>query len=259
MEYKVFNMADSKNFMDVWRSLLSAQVTHEDNQTAEWSNPLRYALAIAMSSNGWRINRKSADEMFKEAVSMLFERCSKSGLFLGFLVRTTKEPTIFQGMAYRDIYWHVTFEVPYILWVYGQSKLEQDSRKFDGPLWNRLTASGDDAGKATQQATPENSIQEGNESRDVVVTQKTMTFNDLIDQKSIVEQADEWLYPEPDFLDFVPQSHAELWMKYGEEQFAVDTQEPVAAERTLVEPLNVAYQGLLDRLQIILQNKIFER
>lgn len=141
-----------------------------------------------------------------------------------------------------------------MLWLHGNPKLERDSRNPDGHLWNRSTASGDDAGKATQQTKPENRIQEGNKSGDVVFTQKTMPFNNLIDQNSIAEQADDWLYPEPDFLDFVPQSYAKLWLMYGKKHFVDNIQEPAVAERALVEPLDTAYQSLLNRLQIILQN-----
>jgi hypothetical protein len=110
----------------------------------------------------------------------LLDSSSANGLFPGALHPVTKEPELFHDEAWRDFYWHRTFEVPYILW---QFSLEKQNAEGAEPTKVPL-------------AIPVASTQ--------LEMKRWMPFNNLIVQKSIVVLLDEWLYPLPSFLDFTP-------------------------------------------------------
>ncbi|KAL1640072.1 hypothetical protein SLS58_007339 [Diplodia intermedia] len=95
---------------------------------------------------------------------------------------------------------HTTFEVPYLLCKYAKERLEQgaDDKKDTNPASaNQLRKDGTDT-------KPDSQAQETNTAKVVMVAKKIMPFNNLINQKSIIEPPDEWLYNEPDFLNSIP-------------------------------------------------------
>ncbi|KAL0262343.1 hypothetical protein SLS55_003789 [Diplodia seriata] len=200
MNFHFFRTPESDNLVDVWKNTLAAQVNHEENEMTGWDTPLRYALALVMAIEGWKINQASTDKIFSEARRVLFESLWANGLFPGFLNYSDKKPEIFQDVDHRDNYWHTTFEVPYLLWKYAKKRLEQgaDNKKDTNPAsTNQLLKDGMDT-------KPDSQAQETNAVKVVMVAKKIMPFNNLINQKSIIEPPDEWLYNEPDFLNFVP-------------------------------------------------------
>lgn len=216
-----------RNKIDVWKNSVDCQVHHEDNQDAPWDNPLRFALSIIMAAYKKRINSRSSEEMYELAKLVLLQSSSPNGLFQGGLDEN-KEPVIFEDEIMRDSYWHVTFEVPYILWKYGGIGLGRSSV---GPEDGKDTTSTEAApvqrspsttvglspfrNHATSSAPPEltqvlekllghlNGIavtSEVSTNREALVMKRSVPFNNVIDQKNIVELSDEWLYNQPDFF-----------------------------------------------------------
>ncbi|OAP55761.1 hypothetical protein AYL99_09913 [Fonsecaea erecta] len=178
---------------DLWKATINAQKYHEENQDATWDSPLRYALALLMASKGLQINGRSPQDMLKTAKKVLFQSSSASGMLPGQLNMETKDPEIFQVKSRRDFYWHTCFETPYILWKV-RSTLECEA------ISTQTVA--DDSGEP-HAVMPQ--LAKGSPSHHLhLEMKKSMPHNDLIDQQSIVEISDEWLYNPPPFLDFKP-------------------------------------------------------
>jgi Mg2+ and Co2+ transporter CorA len=175
----------------LWKATTDAQQFHVENQDARWDDPLRYTLALLMGeTKKLQINSMSAADISAVARSVLYQSSSANGLLPGRLNSETKEAEIFQIGELRDYYWHVTFEVPFALWTVSQATLSPES--------------GDDHARARKQmgaTTLTEKFHHGNKNMEM---KRSMPFNSLIDQDSIVEFSDEWLYPRPSFLDWRP-------------------------------------------------------
>jgi hypothetical protein len=145
-----------------------------------------------------QINTTSAANMSKVARTVLYQGSSANGLLPGMLNMGTKEPEIFQSDNLRDYYWHVSFEVPYALWKILQntpsppSPPSPPSEPGDVPAGPRI--------KTHVPTAPERFFRGGKN----LEMKRAIPFNFLIDQDSIVEFSDEWLYPRPGFLDWEP-------------------------------------------------------
>lgn len=179
----------------LWRMTLNAQQFHRENEDSFWNNPLRYAVAVMIGERGFQINSKPPKDMVKKARGVLRRCMSVNGLFAGKIDDVTKEPELFLDESWRDFYWHVGFEVPFILW-----DLYQPKGRSPGP-----TSTGHD--KVLARGQTGGFIDQGSDAildRANPEMKKLLPFNTLIDQSSITELADEWLYPYPDFLDFMP-------------------------------------------------------
>jgi hypothetical protein len=165
---------------DLWKATVDAQRFHEENEDSRWGNPLRFALALIMASQKISINFRPAEKMLGVAKGILFQSSSINGLIPGQLNAETNEPEIYVDNSWRDFYWHVGFEVPLVLWKYlMEKKFERGSQR-------------------------EPTAQEPATSQPEFKMKKSMPLNNLIDEKSIVEIPDMWLYNSPDFLDYEP-------------------------------------------------------
>lgn len=189
----------------LWNATIESQKFHDENDDSDWDNPLRYAVALMMASRSLQINHKSAEVMFTEARKVLLASSSPNGLFPGQINNVTKEPELFHDYNWRDFYWHVSFEVPYILLLYGSeppptSEQLTDKAPNPAPVPPVLSHTSADGVVREHQMI---ALGQKQESQNIEM-KKSMPFNDLIDQQSIVEMSDEWLYPYPDFLDFEP-------------------------------------------------------
>lgn len=186
----------------LWNMTLNAQQFHQENEDSFWSNPLQYAIGLLVAEKGFQINSKSPNEMLDESSRVLRECISKNGLFTGKINDVTKEPELFLDETWRDFYWHVGFEVPFIL-----LNLHQSSNfSFEPRTWNQMKQ----PTKAEKLPTQLGYDGATGQHRDSILDKgspdmkRFLPFNTLIDQSSITEIADEWLYPYPDFLDFDP-------------------------------------------------------
>lgn len=180
--YKDWSFFDSRSKPSKpWINTADVQTLHEENDDSKWRNPLRHGLALIMARQNLKINSKRVEEMFSRSKSILLRSCSPNGLFAGYL-NLEKEPDIFPTEDSRDNNWHVTFELPYLMWIYGR--------------------------EVPNQAKPQAS--QGNGLADESVISKFVPFKNLseqqtlLDQRHIVEFSDEWLYKCPEFLEYDP-------------------------------------------------------
>ncbi|OJD38573.1 mg2+ transporter zinc transport protein [Diplodia corticola] len=188
-----------KGIMDEWRNTIECQVEHQETQALEWRKPLWYAMSVILASKKRQINKTlSAGQLFGTATENLFDMSSPSGLFPGFLTES-KEPMHFRNETYRDTYWQTTFEIPYILWKYGKTRLEAAG---DRPLGNEAKSTG---------VNP-SSITSGFMAKKL----QFANMNKLVDPKGLVEISDDWLQPGPEALEFRPQSECRNGMSRDE-------------------------------------------
>ncbi|EHK44774.1 hypothetical protein TRIATDRAFT_10221, partial [Trichoderma atroviride IMI 206040] len=125
MEVGLFNKPNSvddtsnfwKNKVDVWKNIVDCQ----GDQDPVLSDPLELALVLILSANNKCINSRPAREVYDSTKSFLFTISSPNGLFPGQLDEN-QEPALFGNETSRDSYWHVTFELPYILWNYQKQR-----------------------------------------------------------------------------------------------------------------------------------------
>lgn len=209
--------------LDLWDNTIATQSYHEENQDEGWGNSLRYGLMVVMSTMGRQINSRSLPEMFEHAQGILLHSVSSEGLFAGQLDEATKEPRLFGRKEHRDFCYHATFEISYIMLEYGQRSIKPEPDKLSkrhsiilpspmtysvpsrlpAPSGQLLQAGTDNSGFDYQLG--EFALEGGQASRtEALIMKKRIPFNNLIDQKSVVEFPDEWLYNYPDFLDFEP-------------------------------------------------------
>ncbi|RSL74657.1 hypothetical protein CEP53_000091 [Fusarium sp. AF-6] len=196
-----------KNKIDTWRNLVDAQVSHEDNDDTTWDEPMRFALAFIMSQAGKCMNRLSQDEMRTHAMSVLIQSTWSSGLFPGQL-DANKEPVLYDDEVLRDTYWAFSFEIPYIIWKYSRpASIGHDVSRMrtDGTKTNEAKAD-TELLKLLQELLESQTAAKGSNKPTIYSMKHSFPFNNVVDQKNIVELSDEWLYNEPDFFAHVSTS-----------------------------------------------------
>ncbi|KAF9875003.1 hypothetical protein CkaCkLH20_07697 [Colletotrichum karsti] len=221
-------------FKEVWENTIQAQIHHSENSETVWDNSIRYALAIMMGTRGISINTRLPHELVRSSLDVLFRATSPNGLFNGRLDEITKEPALFSGEMDRDFYFRATFEIPYIFLTHGrgiQLRLKIKSEKSSSlPEPNEMRAaphsSLDEVVDLMMTAQPKRhsastgmdgdpwspthsstlnlqgqseSLQEKKATKTLTM-KKSMPFNSLVDQSSIVELDEEWLYNYPPFF-----------------------------------------------------------
>ncbi|EXF79749.1 hypothetical protein CFIO01_10209 [Colletotrichum fioriniae PJ7] len=206
---------------EVWDNTIEAQVHHNENSETGWDNSIRYALAIMMGARNMSLNKKPPKDLVKSAFGVLFRSTSPNGLFHGQLDGTTKEPALFGRELDRDFYFHATFEIPYILLTHCwriESRFKEVSEKdpqisqvhsatktTDPKLFNDMVERMQQQPKHQEHRSPTTQaaaaqIDEVPKRPKVTAMKKSVPFNSLIDQSSIVDLEEEWLYNYPYFL-----------------------------------------------------------
>ncbi|KAK8207511.1 hypothetical protein IWZ01DRAFT_543748 [Phyllosticta capitalensis] len=215
-----------------WQNTISIQRRYEHNDESTWEKSLRYGLAMLMCSNNkWQINEKSPESMFFAAKDTLLASCGVNGLCPGQIDERTGEAEMYTDQDDRDSYWAASFELPYILWI-----LREKTRR-SHEIWKPTTSAGlvpdittgspvtkspeamksspNDperfegavtTGDRAQQDVGAKSRAAGDLSavRNFFAT-KSAPVHYLLDQDSILDVNDPWLYRYPDFLDFTPE------------------------------------------------------
>ncbi|KAF4536201.1 Mg2+ transporter zinc transport protein [Lasiodiplodia theobromae] len=204
-----FSTSESNKITDIWDATVQSQQDHEENSDSSWTKTLRYTLAIIMSQKGLRINHRTSPDMFATAMDVLLQSTSPNGLF-PVLLNSNKDPIHKMDQRKSSSHLQAMFEIPYVLFTYGESnpgnendpeiQMPSDPKRDDSTISSVVpnTDSGKD-GRTAHQHQERNSMQKAN-------LRKTAPFNNLVDQKSIVDIEEEWLYNYPDFLDFTPQA-----------------------------------------------------
>ncbi|PWY80762.1 hypothetical protein BO94DRAFT_587506 [Aspergillus sclerotioniger CBS 115572] len=218
----------------LWTQLIDVQIDHDDSSSNEsqWDNPLRYGLAIEMARRGHQLDRSfSPSEMLSHAIQILLSSSSDNGLFPGQLDAFSKEPTLFHRERFRDFYFHVGFEIPYILLrtfcglVRFDSLADEAEYGDTGKVERHPSVVQPQRSSATlRKATPYQSIKRKRSpnSHDVLL-QRTGTsqgdgttiavqrilkrqnpYGRPDDWSNIVEVPEEWLYKYPDFFESQP-------------------------------------------------------
>ncbi|KAK1536796.1 uncharacterized protein CCOS01_02116 [Colletotrichum costaricense] len=218
---------------EVWDNTIEAQLHHNENSETGWDNSIRYALAIMMGTRNMRLNKRSSKDLVKSAFDVLFRTTSPNGLFYGQLDATTKEPVLFVGEADRDFYFHASFEIPYILlthcWRINSILEDSSENNLESPPpfiatqrsrqhpFNEVAEIITQQPKRQEHRSPATQVPAAETaeaqslSPDVYLgvkpkkpkataMKKSIPFNSLIDQSSIVDLEDEWLYNYPNFL-----------------------------------------------------------
>lgn len=217
----------------MWQQLINVQIQHDEdgNDEAQWDNPLRYGLALEMAVKNHQLDRNFPPfEMATHAKQVIIDSSSGNGLFPGQLNAFSKEPVLFDRELFRDFYFHVGFEVPYILLRVAKntalvrldsetnppksparSQPQQDEVHLRGNVRVSRSQSRTRDQSPSFNAAPEGATQgyislqpDGR----AFVVQRTLKrqnpYGRLMDLNNIVEIPEEWLYRYPDFLDFEP-------------------------------------------------------
>lgn len=206
-----------ENKIEAWRCTVDYQKDCEDDQNAHlnWDQPLRYALALIMSSNNKQITSQAISQVQKDAKNILLQRSSSNGLFSGH-PDENKRPTMFDGDGTSDLFWSATFEVPYIILKYPvpQMPIEipglsitattpspQGSRVSSSVLLIESTASDPTLESVRNKPTPMPPTEIPTSWRSPLMKHGVLS-NNAIDLGKIAVIPDEWLYNEPKFFSF---------------------------------------------------------
>ncbi|KAI1071711.1 hypothetical protein LB507_005363 [Fusarium sp. FIESC RH6] len=179
-----------QNKIDIWKSLVNCQPLHEDNEDDSWDEPMRFALSIVMAYKGKSMNSRSPREMHKRSMDVLLQSKWPNGLFPGQL-DIDGEPAIYDEDLKIDEYWSNSFEIPCLLWKYGEYPSETKST-----LLSPVTGPDLDF----ELAGPQKALMEYQKSAKTlehatsVSMKRSFPWNNVLDQTNIVELSDEWLY-----------------------------------------------------------------
>lgn len=221
-------------FDEVWDNTIEAQVHHSENSETGWDNSIRYALAIMMGAREMTLNKRSPNDLVKSAFGVLLRSTTPNGLFYGQLDGTTKEPALFAREEDRDFYFLASFEIPYVLLTHHQkidsAHKENTEKDPESPLrlerlqltphhpFNEVADMITQQPKRQEHRSPTNQVSaaDAGESQNMsaglylnvkskrpktTAMKKSVPFNSFIDQSSIIDLDDEWLYNYPSFLD----------------------------------------------------------
>ncbi|KXH48869.1 hypothetical protein CNYM01_04885 [Colletotrichum nymphaeae SA-01] len=220
-------------FDEVWDNTIEAQVHHSENSETGWDNSIRYALAIMMGTRNMTLNKRSPNDLVKTAFDVLLRSTNPNGLFYGQLDGTTKEPALFAREEDRDFYFLASFEIPYVLLTHlpkiNSAYKDITGKDPESPVrlerlqltpqhpFNEVADMITQQPKRQEHRSPTNqaSAADAGESQNVsaghylnvkskrpktTAMKKSVPFNSFIDQSSIIDLDDEWLYNYPSFL-----------------------------------------------------------
>lgn len=189
-----------------WINTLESQICHIKNEYQQWQDPLKYGLALLLSSQKWQVtSRLRPEEMFNLAIGKLLESCSPNGLFPDHLDDEKDIETSFDE-AVRDHYWHTTFELPYLVlqsslcpWSFRDS---QSSSAEENTISSTTTSYG--LSKTADQMQDQSDPKAGQHifMEESTPYQNLMEQQNRIDNRNVIEFADEWLYKCPEFLQY---------------------------------------------------------
>lgn len=215
----------------VWNQLVGSQIQHDDpiSDQARWHSPLRYGLALEMARYDHQLERSLApSDMFTHARHVILKSSSENGLFPGKLDDFSKEPVVYRKDS-RDSYFHITFEIPYILlraaekptpskWSNGETETNVSREGDSSPTWEDRKPSR--AGRAhsvsrrNRSASPISVVASTFPGSGYTILQapslkRRMPYGRYTDLRNLVELEEEWLYKHPDFLNFTPPTEKE--------------------------------------------------
>ncbi|KAJ6031988.1 hypothetical protein N7540_002720 [Penicillium herquei] len=190
------------------RELMNVQTKHDDILCEEsyWKNPLRYGLALLMSREDCQLESMySPDRMEQHARKLLLSSSSENGLFPGQL-NDDKQAMLFEDEIDRDFYFHVGFEIPYILLRCQRPKKVQqldpaEDVSSENPLASDQSAPRDSRPQNEQNYSNRNVT---NSAIAPMTLKRQIPYGVFVDVNKIVDVAEEWLFKDPDFLGFTP-------------------------------------------------------
>ncbi|RFN52873.1 mg2+ transporter zinc transport protein [Fusarium flagelliforme] len=199
-----------QNKIDIWKSLVNCQPLHEDNEDDSWDEPIRFALSIIMAYKGKPMNSLSPREMHKRGMDVLLASKWPNGLFPGQL-DIDGEPAIYDEDLKIDEYWSNSFEIPCLLWKYGEYPNERKSTLLSPVAEPELDPELSGSQKVLMEYQKSaKSLEHANSSP----MKRTFPWNNVLDQTNIVELSDEWLYNVLDCFknnDFFDTSYDDCW------------------------------------------------
>lgn len=197
----------------LWETTIAAQRLHSESDESSWDNAIRYALGIIMGTNDWSFGGLGPEDLVKHSVDVLFGSTSPNAFFPGQLDEATLRPTLFYRDRFRDFYFHASFEVPYVLLTHANricDCYESKTSKLPELSVSLGQGANTDHHPPRFETNQPNSISYETRNQDVRIVaptqqktgmKKNMPFGSRVDQRSIVELTDEWLYPYPAFLE----------------------------------------------------------
>ncbi|KAG5798781.1 hypothetical protein H9Q69_002189 [Fusarium xylarioides] len=193
----------TEKVIGVWNNTIDCQAQHEGRDDTGWSEPLRFALAFIVARYGISMNTRSRDEILDRSKTVLLQSVYSNGLFPGALDES-HEPLMYQAERDRDTYWGITFEIPYILWVYNAEN--PISQSHPDAIHSKQSHEGPSQtvphihchsceGICQKQLSDKQHI-----GPLVPLMKQSNPFNHVVYQENIVELSDEWLYNKPSFF-----------------------------------------------------------
>lgn len=199
----------------LWDNTIDAQRLHSEDDANQWDNAIRFGLGLIMGTQGFKFGNLDPGQLIQRGIHVLFGSTSPNGLFPGQLDETNQQPTLFYRDRFRDFYFHAGFEIPFILLHSAKLVCEFYERAQDLPsitvtmpenrnqnsdMVHSQIETGLAASRPVEQrkdATTPGTAQQSTSLK------KILPFGSgtRVDQRSIVELSDEWLYNYPSFLD----------------------------------------------------------
>lgn len=201
----------------LWENTIDAQRLHSEDDASQWDNAIRFGLGLIMGTHGLIFGGLDPGELIQRGIDVLFRSSSPSGLFPGQLDESNQQPTLFYRDRFRDFYFHAGFEIPFILLRYANRVCDfYESRALDLPSITVTTpeSPAQNSGMVRPQTETGPAVSRSIEQRREAMSlgpaqqntrlKKTVPFGSgtRVDQRSIVELSDEWLYNYPSFLDY---------------------------------------------------------
>lgn len=211
------------SFMRLWKNTIDAQLHHEENAYADSTNALRYGLSITMGAQDHELNStNNALGSVERSVNILIGSSGSDAFFPGQLDEETREPAIFTDEEHRDNFYHVGFEINYILLssanmigILSAGKNSRSASKSYGQ--DHLPAETvSNSHRQSSQAEPSEIVAEKGanlkvisgtkntvhvlDSQPEVILKKSLPFTNAIPATNVNYIGDEWLYQYPDFL-----------------------------------------------------------
>lgn len=238
----------------LWENTIDAQRLHSEDDASQWDNAIRFGLGLMMGTHGFKFGGLDPGELIQRGIDVLFRSTSPSGLFPGQLDETNQQPTLFYRDRFRDFYFHAGFEIPFILLRFANRVCDfYESRALDLPsiLITVPETPHQNPDMARSQMETGSMAPRSIEPRREAITpgttqqntslKKGVPFGSRVDQRSIVELSDEWLYNYPPFLDHDSINFEKAVDMMSSRHRALEPSTPFEAA------LKKALQGLADR------------
>ncbi|KAH8777644.1 hypothetical protein F5883DRAFT_236451 [Diaporthe sp. PMI_573] len=193
------------SFKELWDQTINVQPFHLENEEygSRWSFATRYLLSVMLGLENKSLNEKKPCQVLKDSVTTLLHFFGHNS-FQGARLGENREPVLFEEERDRDLYYHVSFEVFYMLHILTgavQKRKDERSNQNHGDKLAEILRCVKEISSNSKITAWSRAHGSGSRHGAALVMKENMPSNRNIDTSNIcMIEEEEWIHNFPEFL-----------------------------------------------------------